>query len=66
MKERMSVIVRGEKSLGEHCMMGVANASSNILHFISVYFNRTRHQHTGNFSIYKIHGSKVNQGALLL
>lgn len=59
MKERMSV-VRGERSLGEHFRMGVADASSNILHFISVYFNRMTDQHTGNFSIYNIRGSKVN------
>lgn len=62
----MSVVIRGERSLGEQFMMGVADSSSNILHFISLYFSRMRDQHTGDFSIYKIHSNKVNQGALLL
>lgn len=69
--ERMSVIAREERSLEEQFMMGMlmhqatSYTSSNILH-ISLYFNKVRDQHTGNFSIYKIHGNKVNQGALLL
>lgn len=66
MKERMSVIIRGERSLDEQFMKGAADASSNILHFICLCFNRMRDQHTGNFSIYKTHGNKVNQGSLLL
>lgn len=64
--ERNNVCHCQRRSLGKQFMMGMADASSNILHFICLYFNRMRDQHTGSLSIYEIRGNKVNQGAWLL
>lgn len=62
--ERKNVCHCQRRSLGKQVMMGMA--SGNILHFICLYFNRMRDQHTGSLSNYEIRGNKVNQGAWLL
>lgn len=58
MKERMSVVVREERSL-EQFMMGVLMHQATS-YTSSLSLNRMRDQHRGNCSIYKIHGNKVN------